>query len=272
MKWTDLNLSSLQYFVDAIELGSLTKAAEKNNVTRPAVSQAIKRTENILGYDLIIHSKNNLELTPNGKKFFKKAKASIELFCKTLSSNEEGATPIRIVCSATLAEYLVIPAIKKLKSVSPGQIQIQIGTTAKVRQLIADGEARLGIMIDDGKTYGLDSVLLGKGSYVARSSTGALKDPLITTENRPEVVQLQKTLKKNGISFEQHHQIESWAVCKKTAELLGGTCLLPDIIPAQPLKNVRDFKYSFDYEIKAIFQNSNALNEVELNLIKILQG
>jgi len=272
MKWTDLNLSALQYFVDTIELGSLTKAAEKNNVTRPVSSQAIKRTEIILGYDLIVHSKNSLQLTANGKTFFKKAKSSIELFCKTLSTNEEGVAPIRIACSSTLAEFLVLPAIKRFKSISPKQIHISIGTTAKIRQLIADGEARLGIMIDDGKTYGLNSVSLGGGSYIVRYNTGTLKGPLFTTENRPEVIQLQKTFKKNAIVCEQHHQIESWSLCRKAAELLGGSCLLPDIIPAHPLKNVRDLKYNFEYEIKAIFQSSNTLNEAELNLIKMLQA
>lgn len=271
MKWTDLNLSALQYFVDTIELGSLTKAAEKNNVTRPAISQAIKRTETILGYDLIEHSKNSLQLTTNGKSFFQKAKASIEVFCETLSTDEEGIVPIRIACSATLAEFLILPAIKKLKSISSKQIQIRIGTTAKIRQLIADGEAHLGIMIDDGKTYEFNSVSLGRGSYSVRSNTGTFKEPLFTTENRPEVIQLQKTLKKNAIVCEQHHQIESWSLCKKAAEVLGGTCMLPDIIPAHPLKNVRDLKYNFEYEIKAIFQNSNTLSEAELDLIKMLQ-
>lgn len=43
------------------------------------------------------------------------------------------------------------------------------------------------------------------------------------------------------------------------------------MITAHPLKNVRDLKYNFEYEIKAIFQNSNALNEAELDLIKMLQ-
>ena len=80
MKWTDLNLSSLRYFVDAIELGSLTESANKNTVTRPAISQAIRRIESVIGYDLISHEKNALVLTDRGRVFLKQAKNALQVF------------------------------------------------------------------------------------------------------------------------------------------------------------------------------------------------
>ena len=55
MKTSDLTLNALRYFVDAVDSASLTLAAEKNHFSRPAISQAIKRTEEILGYILLSH-------------------------------------------------------------------------------------------------------------------------------------------------------------------------------------------------------------------------
>jgi DNA-binding transcriptional LysR family regulator len=271
MKWTDINLSALQYFVDTIELGSLTKAADKNHVSRPAISQAIRRTESILGYDLITHTKNDLELTARGRDFFSKAKTGLEFFCGTLSGSEEVPERIRIACSATLAEFLVLPAIRKLKPKIVRQIQIHIGTTARIRQLVADGESRLGVMINDGKTYGFGSASLRQGYFALASRSGAFKEPLITTETRPETTHLQKILKKRGVPYSHHHQIESWSSCRKAAELMSGTCLVPDILIAQPLKQVSDIKYEFPYEARVIYRDSNILTEAELDLIQILQ-
>lgn len=267
MKWTDLSLSALQYFTDAIDLASLTLAAEKNHISRPAISQAIRRMENLLGYELIVHSKNRLELTEEGRVFYQKAKRSLEAFNSELAGLN--ATPeLNIACSATIAEYFVLPALKKLKL---GKVRIQIGTSAKVRQLVADGEAQLGLIINDNKTFGFSSKVIANGHFVLQSKSGKFSGPLITTENRPEVTHLFKTLNKQNQEFEQYIQVESWSVCRKTMETLGGTCLVPDLIDSHGFKQVRDIKYSFPYDMLAIFKNQNTLSKAELDLLEKLK-
>lgn len=49
MKIENLNLSALKYFLDTVETKSLTKAADLNHVSRPAISQAILRLEDWVG-------------------------------------------------------------------------------------------------------------------------------------------------------------------------------------------------------------------------------
>jgi predicted DNA-binding protein YlxM (UPF0122 family) len=272
MKWTDLNLSNLQYFVDAIELGSLTKAAEKNFISRPAISQAIRRIEKTLGYDLIAHAKNRLELTDQGRAFYQKAKTSIHLFVQTISESKESHREINLACSATLAEFLVLPVLSKMKLGSTGQIRIQISTTSGVRQLIKDGKADIGLLIDDDKTYGFDSTVISKGNFVLRSKSGEFIDPIITTEPRPEVTHLMNILKKKKKDVAQHFQIESWSICRQAMETMGGTCLVPDLIPAKSYKNVSDLKYKYSYEVLAIYKDINTLRKVEIELLRMLQS
>ena len=272
MKWTDLNLSALQYFVDTIDCNSLTIAAEKNFVSRPAVSQAIRRLEESIGYELIVHNKNKLELTEQGRAFYPKAKASINLFIETISESSEFSREINLACSATLAEFLILPMLSKMKFGSAGQVNIQIGTTATVRQLVYDGKANIGLFINDEKTFGFDSTVIKRGSFVLRSKTGDFLDPLITSEPRPEVAHLMKILKNKKKVIGQHFQIESWAICRQTMDLLGGTCLVPDLIPIKNQKQVRGLNYSYDYEVLAIYKNINSLREVDLELLEKLKN
>jgi LysR family carnitine catabolism transcriptional activator len=271
MKWTDLNLNNLQYFVDAIEFGSLTKAAEKNFVSRPAISQAIRRIEETIGHDLIVHAKNRLELTDKGRSFYQKAKKSINLFVETISELKESSREINLACSATLAEFLVLPALSKMKLGPSSQIRIHIATTSGIRQLIKDGKADVGLLINDDKTYGFDSSVISKGNFVLRSKSGEFVEPIITTGPRPEVTHLMKILKKKKQVVTQHFQIESWAICRQTMEALGGTCLVPDLIPAKSYKTVSDFKYKYEYEILAIYKDINTLRVAEIDLLRKLQ-
>lgn len=270
MKWTDLNLSALQYFIDAVDLGSLTMAGEKNYVSRPAISQAIKRIEDSLGYNLLTHNKNKLELTTNGRSFYQKAKKGIEAFSFELSHSERHSNKINIACSATLAEYVLLPTLKKMKIESQRKIQIQIGSSAKVRQLVLDGEAQIGLLIDDNQTHGLHSTPIMRGKFVLQSKSAHLSMPLITTEPRPEVIHLFKVLSKAKKDIDCHVQAESWSLCRKTLETLGGTCLVPDLIKMSGYKTVQKLSYNYEYEVLALCKNSNTLNEAEHELLKRL--
>ncbi len=259
--WTDLNLSSLKYFVDSVNLNSVTKAAEINFVSRPAISQAIRRLEGSLGYFLLEHKKKHFTLTSQGQAFFIKAKLAVENLSRTLDS----ATPqgdFSLACSATLAEYVALPFLKKLKPNSDINIDIRIGTSNKVRQLVNEGESSLGLLIDDEQTFGFDHAIIKKGQFEFQSKSGRLEHPIITTEIRPEVVLGLKAISASAPRL----QIESWNICRKMAENLGGTCLVPDLIPRGSFKKVAIKSFAYEYTVLAITKNKNHLSEIERKL------
>ncbi len=68
------NLNHLKYFSDAVDLGSISAAAQKNLVTHPAVSRAIGVIENQLGLKLLVHKKKTFEVTPAGHLIAQKVK------------------------------------------------------------------------------------------------------------------------------------------------------------------------------------------------------
>lgn len=265
MKWTDLNLSYLKYFVDSVKFKSLTRAALENHVSRPAISQAIRRLENHLGYDLLNHKKKHLSLTSAGQSFFLKADQAIRLLSKSLEADSPLTGSLDLACSATLAEHIVLPFFTKLKQRDKIKFNLRIGTTTKVRQLVEDGESNLGLLIDDEKTVGFDISIIKQGQFELQSKSGKLESPLITTEVRPEVVLGFKAIPANISKL----QIESWSICRKTAEVIGGTCLVPDLIPRGSFKKIENSKFNYKYKVLAITKNKNTLSPVEKLLFEL---
>lgn len=74
-----MKLRNLEYFEKLVELKNYSKVANFFNVGQPAVSMGIKRLEEDVGYNLIIHNyKNNvITLTEAGVTFHKYAKVFI---------------------------------------------------------------------------------------------------------------------------------------------------------------------------------------------------
>lgn len=73
-----MTLQQLQYFLAAIEHGTLSKAAEQLNISQPSLSDQILRLENSLGTHLFIRTNRKLILTEAGKRLQPHAKASLQ--------------------------------------------------------------------------------------------------------------------------------------------------------------------------------------------------
>lgn len=65
-----MNITTLQYFVSAVELSSFTKAAKKHYVAQTAISQQIAKLEAHIGIKLFDREKNRVILTDAGQIFY----------------------------------------------------------------------------------------------------------------------------------------------------------------------------------------------------------
>ena len=63
-----MSLKKYKALVETIDLGSLTKAAEKLNYTQPGISHMILSLENEFGFPLLIRGKNGVTPTPEAEK------------------------------------------------------------------------------------------------------------------------------------------------------------------------------------------------------------
>ena len=73
-------LRQLSYFVAAGETGSITRAAERVNISQPSVSAAIAHLEAEFGVQLFVrHHAQGLSLTPAGRRLLRAAKESLRV-------------------------------------------------------------------------------------------------------------------------------------------------------------------------------------------------
>ncbi|MGE4421479.1 MAG: LysR family transcriptional regulator [Pseudodesulfovibrio sp.] len=153
-----MNETSLKVFMAVCETGSFTKAASELFITQPAVSRHVQALEHLYGVDLFERRGRSIELTPNGEILRAKARelfalhAEVEALFDDIVELRRGK--ITIAASATIATYLLPPAIAAFREQFPGVTIEQLsGNTHEVKQMVGNGDADIGF----GGGAGVDS-------------------------------------------------------------------------------------------------------------------
>jgi hypothetical protein len=264
MKIEELSLSALKYFIDAVELGSITQSAERNSVSRPAVSQAIVRLEEWYGKTFLVHEKRSFALTDAGKSFYRLAKQNFENLSRGFSKFHDIDRSLRIGCSGSLVDF-VFPKIQSFVDRSAAPV-IKIGSTPLLLSLLADEKINIAFLIENQPDSRFKTKDLKFGRFELRSKDGKLGKIIITTEKRLEVESFFRFMAKSRVDFLQHIEVESWTVANRMAELMEATCLVPDYLAKGKLNEVKT-KWSSTYKAQAVFLKNNVLTPLEASLI-----
>ena len=83
-----MNLNYMQYFVRAVDLGTISEAAAELFITPQGLSQALHRLEKEYGVRRIYHESNRVLPTQAGENAY-------DIVSKILSLNEESGQEIR---------------------------------------------------------------------------------------------------------------------------------------------------------------------------------
>ena len=75
----DIDITLLRTFVSVVEAGGMTKAAALQNLTQAAVSQQVKRLEELFEQPLFDRSQKQIKLTSTGEKLLSHAKRMVSL-------------------------------------------------------------------------------------------------------------------------------------------------------------------------------------------------
>lgn len=73
-----LRLEDIQAFLNVVELGSISAAAERMSLSKSVISKRVSDLERHLGVRLLYRSTRNVEPTEAGGFFYKSAKASLQ--------------------------------------------------------------------------------------------------------------------------------------------------------------------------------------------------
>ncbi|WP_346862958.1 hydrogen peroxide-inducible genes activator [uncultured Draconibacterium sp.] len=118
-----MNLNQLEYLKELYSQGNFSRAAEKLNLTQPALSLQIQKLEEEIDFKLLDRTKRPLQFTDEGKLFYQKSleilKSIEELKQISFEISEEVKGNLSVGIIPTLAPYLVPLFIHRLNSQFP---------------------------------------------------------------------------------------------------------------------------------------------------------
>lgn len=83
-----MNIDQLKYFVEIANLGNLSNAAKKLNISQPALSKYITNLEETAKAEFFVKEKRNIVLTPAGKLYYDMATRIIKVQNQTTQTIE----------------------------------------------------------------------------------------------------------------------------------------------------------------------------------------
>lgn len=143
----------LNIFIQVVEQGSFTRAADILQIHRPTVSKAILQIEDDLGVKLIHRTTRKLSVTAEGEAFYHRAKLVLAEVNDMIASFSPTLPPkgrLRLDVPLSLAHAILIPHLKYFQSLYP-DIEVVLVSSDKKTDLITEGVdclVRLGVLQD----------------------------------------------------------------------------------------------------------------------------
>jgi DNA-binding transcriptional LysR family regulator len=156
---------SYQVFCDIIETGSFSKAAVRNGLSQPAVSQQVKALESSLGQQLIDRIRGKLQLTEAGEIFYEGARAMLDLHHQMTERlrdlGEEIAGTVRVATIYSIGLHELPPFLKRfIRRYPKAHIHIEYNRTNRVYEAVRQGAVDIGIVAYPRETKQIEVVPL----------------------------------------------------------------------------------------------------------------
>lgn len=149
-----IDLTGIPAFLAVAKMRSFRAAAEHLGVTRPAVSQAIRRLEDRLGVALVQRTTRSVSLTEAGEQLFQRVAPAIAQVGEALDAAADRDTApsglLRLAVSSIAERFISGPLLADFLDACPA-VQIDVTVTDEEFDIVAEGYdagVRLGEVID----------------------------------------------------------------------------------------------------------------------------
>ncbi|MFJ2973836.1 LysR family transcriptional regulator [Kluyvera sp. NPDC087067] len=150
---------NIKIFIEIVDSGSFTQAAENLQIHRPAVTKALQQLEQHTGVRLLQRTTRRLYLTPEGEEFYRRSKpllSQADDLLDAFAPNRPLHGQLRVDMPIAFARQIVVPKLAEFYRSHP-ELEIVLSSSDIRRDMLRDG---------------LDCVLrmgtLDDGDYVAR--------------------------------------------------------------------------------------------------------
>jgi DNA-binding transcriptional LysR family regulator len=163
---TTPDLVTLDLLASVAELGSLGQAADRHQMSQPAVSMRMSQLERQLGLALLQRGPAGTKLTPAGEQITALARGVLAeahaLMAGARALVAEQGSQLRVAASLTVAEFLLPGWIGALHRESPDVVlTVEVTNSSRVLAHVTDGSADVGFV--EGNESGpdlMDTVVL----------------------------------------------------------------------------------------------------------------
>jgi len=168
----EIELRHLRYFLAVADALHFTRAAQQLKIAQPALSQQIRRLEDLLGHPLFLRTTRGVQLTPAGEVLAERARTTLARVeddlaqVRRVGRGEEGTLSVGFSGSVMFTELPA--AIRRFRKRYP-KVELQLRemwTSAQVEAL-RDGSLDLGFLRDGEGNEGLVTRTMLRERFVA---------------------------------------------------------------------------------------------------------
>jgi LysR family tcuABC transcriptional regulator len=146
-----INLKQLQYFVQTVESGSMTKASLQLFIAQPALSQQLTKLEDEVGKPLLVRSARGVTPTDNGLALYHHAKFMLRQLDQALSiarqETMETYGMVTVGLAATTVSALGLPLVKRIRERYPRiLLNVVEGMSGHLGQMTRMGQLDIAIL------------------------------------------------------------------------------------------------------------------------------
>jgi LysR family transcriptional regulator for bpeEF and oprC len=135
-------LQQIEVFRRVVETGNITRAARDLSMSQPNVSRIVAELEQRLGVALLLRSPRGLATTEAGQVFYAEAVRVVDALEEAEASARGSQAalhgPLRVACTATLFNSIVMPWLPDFLTEHPG-ITMEALLDARISELIEEG-------------------------------------------------------------------------------------------------------------------------------------
>lgn len=160
-----INLDTLRLFVDLVDTGSFSRAAEKNFVSQSAVSQRLRVIEQDYGQVLLDRGqgRGQVTATPAGQALYDGARpllrAAQELESQLRELSDDASGTVRVATVYSVGLHALPPRLKPFLAAHPRiNVHLEYEQTQKVADDVAAGLVDVGIVACPSARRGLEVI------------------------------------------------------------------------------------------------------------------
>lgn len=161
---TGLSLERLAGFLEVAEAGSIAAVAQGDPSRQALLSRQIKELETFFAVKLTRRAGRGIELTDAGRDLARRSREAFRLLEEYKDGYAGRKKQLRIGASGSVLEWLLIPALAKLKQ-EHFELSIIGGRTMDLARQLEDGELDFAILRNDALTPRLTGEVIGTYGY-----------------------------------------------------------------------------------------------------------